>query len=63
MEGYGATRFIHSGSPDLPVIAITAFAMPYEKEKTLNAGCTKVITKPINRMQLLLEISNSLKRV
>ncbi len=39
---------------DIPVVAVTAFAMPADEEKIRAAGCDAYITKPIN-IPLLLE--------
>jgi CheY-like chemotaxis protein len=43
--------------PDLPLIAQTAFAMSSDKQKSIEAGCDKYITKPINREMLLKTIA------
>ena len=39
---------------DIPVIAVTAFAMKTDEEKIRAAGCDEYVTKPIN-IPLLLE--------
>lgn len=62
MDGYEATRLIKEFRPDLPVIAVTAFAMNGEKEKAMNAGCDEYITKPFRREQLLSLIKIMLPR-
>lgn len=41
------------GYENVPVIATTAFAMPNEKEKFLQEGCTHFIAKPIDKQKLL----------
>jgi len=46
MDGYEATRQIRKCRKDLPIIAQTAYVMPYEKAKVLEAGCNDLITKP-----------------
>jgi PAS domain S-box-containing protein len=58
LNGYDATRQIR-GNKDIPVIAVTAYAMPGEKEKSIEAGCKHFITKPFNRNELLHKISGS----
>jgi PAS domain S-box-containing protein len=53
MNGIDATRQIKQFRPDLPIIAQTAFAMRWDKEKALNAGCDDYISKPINHDTLI----------
>jgi len=38
---------------DLPIIAITAFAMSRDKKRALEAGCDDYIAKPVSRGVLL----------
>ncbi|HAH59074.1 MAG TPA: two-component system response regulator, partial [Bacteroidales bacterium] len=49
MDGYEATRIIKSFRPDLPIIAVTAFAFSEDRDKALAAGCDEYISKPLNR--------------
>ncbi len=47
LNGIEATKRIKQDLPNLPVIAQTAFSLEYEEDNILNAGCSKVITKPL----------------
>ena len=47
LNGYQATQEIKSFRPDLPIIAVTAFALAGDQEKILEAGCDYYIPKPI----------------
>ena len=50
MDGYGvarALRAIHS-LREVPIIAVTSYAMVGDREKALAAGCNSYIEKPIN---------------
>ncbi len=58
MDGYKATRLIKQINPKLPVIAQTAYAISYDREQALKAGCDNYIPKPIDR-SLLMEVINS----
>lgn len=57
MDGLTATKLIKAEKPDLPIIAITAYALSGDKEKALEAGCDEYISKPIKKQDLLAVIN------
>ena len=52
MNGYEATRQIRQFNTKVIIIAITAFALTGDKEKSIEAGCNDYISKPIKRVEL-----------
>jgi len=50
LDGYEATRRIKADEKlsKVPVIALTAYAMKGDREKTIDAGCSGHIEKPID---------------
>lgn len=53
MDGYTATEILRQKSYRGPIIALTGFAMIGDKEKTLQAGCTDYLSKPVEKQKLL----------
>lgn len=52
IDGLQATKYISGIRPEIPIIALTAFALEGDKEKCLNAGCKAYLTKPVKKEQL-----------
>jgi len=52
MDGLEATRQIKSFRKDLPIIAVTAYALGRNKKEALDAGCDDFLSKPVSRQDL-----------
>lgn len=52
MDGLEATRNIRKADPDIPIVALTAFAFDSDKHKALEAGCNDYLSKPIQAATL-----------
>lgn len=62
MDGYLATQIIKSKYPELPVIAVTAYALIKDRSKALDAGCDSIISKPVDRELLFGELIKYLRK-
>jgi PAS domain S-box-containing protein len=60
LDGYGATRQLRDRGYTGPIVALTAHALPSEKQRCLEAGCDSFATKPIERVRLLQTIASFL---
>jgi len=58
MDGYEATRLLKANPAlqSVPVVALTAYAMPHERERALAAGCAGQIEKPINTKTFIAQL-------
>ena len=50
ITGYEVARALRGGPPPIavPIVAVTSYAMPGDREQALAAGCTGYIEKPID---------------
>ena len=60
MTGYQVVSEIRKTDTKLPIIAQTAYAMPGDSKKALEAGCSDYIAKPIKKQALLQKIEKYL---
>ncbi|MGI9462393.1 MAG: response regulator [Aestuariivirgaceae bacterium] len=62
MDGWTATKALKAdpATEAIPIIALTAHAMPGDKEKAIEAGCNDYDTKPIELPRLLGKINDCL---
>ena len=61
IDGFEATRQIKLIDKNVPVIAITAYAMSGDEERIVSAGCDGYLSKPINRKSLLEKVAEFIK--
>ena len=63
MDGLTATRILREDRKmrNVPIVALTSYAMPGDREKVLVAGCNGYITKPIRVKEFRKEIAAVLK--
>jgi signal transduction histidine kinase len=61
MDGLEATRLLRQKFPALPIIALTAYAMPKDEADCSNAGCNDYIHKPIDTRVLIEKIKGYLQ--
>lgn len=53
MSGYEAAAILRQKIPSLPVIAVTADALPGDREWCLDLGCVDYFSKPIQYRQII----------
>ena len=65
MDGLAATRRIRAGTVEsvarVPIIALTALAMPGDRERCLEAGANEYLSKPVSLRQLVDVIAGQLQ--
>lgn len=63
MSGYAVARALRQRAKlsDTPIIAVTSYAMPGDRDEALEAGCTGYIEKPINVRTFIAEMERILE--
>ena len=64
INGFEATRLLRADPrfAAIPIIALTAFAMPSDRERCLKAGMDEYMSKPFRLKELAQMIENFLQR-
>jgi two-component system cell cycle response regulator DivK len=62
MDGYAVARALRQNEAlqQIPIVAVTSYAMPGDREKALEAGCAGYIEKPINPDTFVAEMERAL---
>lgn len=62
IDGYEIAKRIKEveETKDIPIIAVTSYAMPGDKEKAIESGATGYIEKPINPDTFILQMESFL---
>lgn len=64
MDGYEVARALRQmpGLAGVPIVAVTSYAMPGDREKALAAGCSGYLEKPIDPDTFVADIERHLPR-
>jgi CheY-like chemotaxis protein len=62
LDGLSATSQLREAGYEGPVIALTAYAMPSDRERCLRAGCNDFVSKPIDWDRLLPMLLHYLRK-
>jgi len=64
MDGYAVARALRNNVrlKNIPIVAVTSYAMAGDKERILNAGCNDYIEKPIDPDTFIAQIVQSLSK-
>lgn len=62
MDGYAVARALRQHAPlrTIPIVAVTSYAMPGDRERALEAGCSGYIEKPIDPATFIDEMNRVL---
>ncbi|MBI3151032.1 MAG: response regulator [Chloroflexi bacterium] len=65
MDGWTATRIIKNDAKTsaIPLIALTAHALPGDRQRAMDSGCDEYITKPMDLLELVESVDHWMSRV
>jgi CheY-like chemotaxis protein len=64
LDGWDATRALKADAvtSSIPVIALTAHALPSDRQKALDVGCVAFLAKPVEPLEVVSEVRRVLAR-
>jgi two-component system, cell cycle response regulator DivK len=64
LDGWEATAILKAdpSTKDIPIVAVTAHALPGDEERSLKAGCDGYLAKPIPPAALIAEVDRRFGR-
>ncbi|MCW5871529.1 MAG: PAS domain S-box protein [Candidatus Eremiobacteraeota bacterium] len=62
LDGYSTARELRQRGCKIPILALTASAMKYDRELCLQAGCDSYLSKPVQRAALLRQVEVLVRR-
>jgi CheY-like chemotaxis protein len=65
LDGYEVTRLLKADplTAQIPVIAVTAHALPADRERAFDAGCDSYIPKPAEPRVVVAEVRKVLEKI
>jgi two-component system cell cycle response regulator DivK len=62
MDGYAVARALRADASlrDIPIVAVTSYAMPGDRERALEAGCTGYLEKPIDPETFVADVQRAI---
>ena len=62
LDGYSTARELRQRGCKVPILALTASAMKYDRDLCLQAGCDSYLSKPVQRAALLRQVDLLVRR-
>ncbi|ODT69879.1 hypothetical protein ABS71_08800 [bacterium SCN 62-11] len=62
LDGYSTARELRQRGCKVPILALTASAMKYDRDLCLQAGCDSYLSKPVQREALLRQVDLLVRR-